>query len=332
MSEDLFAPAWARVDRANELRERMAQLWNDYISGHPFTPSLIGEGDGVYILRVWEDQPPAPELGVATGEWLYNVRSALDYVVWATAAHESGVIPPPNEAQLQYPIYDTEEAWNRNLYRLKHLADHHRSMLKVMQPFNSSLDANYLGWINRLARIDRHRHLNHMTAYLAEVEPVFAVPDGCTITLQWGERVLRDGKADVARIVVAPWHEGMDVQFNPRLGIDPEIEAWSGSQFWRRINYSERFRLLQVFVSAEIAAYEYDCTGTSRKAELLTDTYRTECDARRTATKRYPRRTSRPVAWTEPREGRRATRERFDGTDFPPEGPGTANDTRVGDR
>jgi hypothetical protein len=57
MSEDLFAPAWARVDRANQLRARMAQLWNDYISSHPFTPSPIGEGDGVYILRVWEDQP-----------------------------------------------------------------------------------------------------------------------------------------------------------------------------------------------------------------------------------------------------------------------------------
>jgi hypothetical protein len=304
----------------------MSQLWNDYISGHPFTPSLIGQGDGVYILRVWEDQPPSPELGVATGEWLYNVRSGLDYVVWATAAHESGVIPPPGEGQLQYPIYDTEEAWNRNLYRLKHLPDHHRLMLKVMQPFSSSLDANYLGWINRLARIDRHRHLNHMTAYLAEVEPVFAVPDGCTITVQWGERVLRDGKADVARIVVTPWHEGMDVQFNPRMGIDPEIEAWSGSEFWRRINYSERFLMLQVFVSAEIATYEYDCTGTSRKAELLTDAYRTECDARRTPTRRYPRRTSTPVAWAEPREERQATREKFGGTDFPPEGPDAAND------
>lgn len=165
-----------------------------------------------------------------------------------------------------------------------------------------------------------------MTAYLAEVEPVFAVPDGCTITLQWGERVLRDGKADVARIVVTPWHESMDIQFNPRMGVDPEIEAWSGSEFWRRINYSERFRMLQVFVAAEIATYEYDCTGISRKAELLTDAYREECDARRMVGKLYPRRASPPVVWTEPREGRRSTPQRFDGTDFPPEGPGKTGD------
>jgi hypothetical protein len=326
VTEDLFAASWARVDRAKELRQRMAALWNDYISGHPFTPSLIGEGDGVYILRVWEDEPQPPELAVATGEWLYNVRSALDYVVWATAAHETGVIPPPDEVQLQYPIYDTEETWNRNLYRLKHLAEHHRSMLKTMQPFNSNVDANYLGWINRLARIDRHRHLNHMTAYLAEVEPVFAVPDGCRITLQWGERVLREGKADVARVVVTPWHEGIEVEFNPRIGIDPEIEAWSGSEFWRRFKYSERFRMIEIFVAAEIATYEYDCTGASRKAELLTDAYRAECDARRTAKKRAPTRMATPVIWGEPHELQQASREKLDGTDFPPPGLDTSED------
>jgi hypothetical protein len=102
-----------------------------------------------------------------------------------------------------------------------------------------------------------------------------------------------------------------------RIGVDPEIEAWSGSEFWRRITYSERFRLLHVFVAAEIATYEYDCTGTSRKADLLTDGYKKECDARRTALQRYPRRALAPVVWTEPREARRSTKRRFDGTDFP---------------
>jgi hypothetical protein len=165
-----------------------------------------------------------------------------------------------------------------------------------------------------------------MTAYLAEVEPVFAVPDGCRITLQWGERVLREGKADVARVVVTPWHEGIEVEFNPRIGIDPEIEAWSGSEFWRRFKYSERFRMIEIFVAAEIATYEYDCTGASRKAELLTDAYRAECDARRTAKKRAPTRMATPVIWGEPHELQQASREKLDGTDFPPPGLDTSED------
>jgi len=320
VTEDLFAPAWARVQRADELRQQMAQLWNDDLDVHPFAPSLTGEGDGVYILRVWEEEPPPLGLAVATGEWLYNARSALDYVIWATAAYESGRLPPPDDGQLQYPIYDTEEAWNRNLYRLRSLADHHRVMLKTMQPFNSDLDANYLGWINRLARIDRHRHLSRVTAYLAVVEPVLAVPEGCTTTLQWGERMLRDGKADVARIVVTPWREGMDVEINPRIGVDPEIEAWSGSEFWRRIRISDRFHMLQIFLSGEIATYEYDCTGSSRKADLLTSEYKEECDGRRSAPRSHPRRVSKPVVWSDPHDGRRSTQNRFDGTDFPPDG------------
>jgi hypothetical protein len=194
-------------------------------------------------------------------------------------------------------------------------------MLKTMQPFDSDSDANYLGWINRLARIDRHRHLNHMTAYLAEMEPVIVVPHGYTTTLQWGERLLREGVADVARIVVTPWHPGIDVQVNPRFGIDPEIDAWSGSEFWKRVTYSERFRMLQVFVTAEIAIYEYDCTGISRKADLLTESYKTECDNRSTAKAGWPTRTREPVVWTEPRAGKPTTQERFDGSDFPANGP-----------
>jgi hypothetical protein len=323
VTDDLFAAAWSRVDRARELRRVMADIWGDYIARHPFTPSLIGEGDGVYVLRVWEDEPPPVELAVATGEWLYNVRSALDYIVWATAAHETRTIPPPSEAHLQYPIYDTEAAWDSNLYRLKHLAEHHRSMMKVMQPFNSDMDANYLGWINRLARIDRHRHLNHVTAYLAEVEPVFAVPDGCAVSLRWGERVVRDGKADVAQVTVDPWEEGMEIEFNPRIGIDAEIEAWSGSEFWRRINYSERLRVIEVFVAGEIAAYEYDCTGAGRKADVLTESYRQECDERREANKPSPKREPRDaVAWGEAEVARIATRHAQSDSDFPPDGPG----------
>jgi hypothetical protein len=299
----------------------MAEVWNAYIDGEPFTVSLEGEGEGVYVLRLNQDEPPPSGLAIATGEWLYNVRSALDYLIWATASHVTGQIPPPDEAQLQYPIYDTEDAWNRNLYRLKHLAEHHRAMLRTMQPFNSDLDANYLGWINRLARIDRHRHLNHMTTYLAEIEPVIAVPDGCSATLQWGERVLSEARADVARIVVTPWRPGMDVQVNPRFGVDPEIAAWSDSRFWKRVPYSRRFQMLQLFVAAEIAVYEYDCVGSSRGADSLTDHYKAECQTRLSDGRRHPTRAREPVTWTGPSPGKLTTSQRFDGIDFSPQFP-----------
>jgi hypothetical protein len=34
-----------------------------------------------------------------------------------------------------------------------------------------------------------------MTAYLAVIEPVIAVPEGCSATPQWGERLLSKARA-----------------------------------------------------------------------------------------------------------------------------------------
>src|SRR6476661_3374848 len=154
-------------------------------------------------------------------------------------------------------------------------------MLHEMQSFASDVDPNYLGWINRLSRINRHRRLGVMTSYLVEMTPVIGLPIGCTAVVAMGDRVLGAGKTDVLRIVVSPWSDDMKVEINPKSLIDPEIEDWSTSKFWRRITYSERFTTMQVFVAGEVAVYEYDCTGATRKPDLLTTEFKMESDARR---------------------------------------------------
>jgi hypothetical protein len=194
-------------------------------------------------------------------------------------------------------------------------------MLSTMQPFNSDPDANYLGWLNRLARIDRHRTLVTGAARLAQVEPVLQVPDGVQTTLEWGERVIIDGRADVARITVTPYRPGMDVRVNPRIGIDPEIAEWSQSPFWGRLHFDERLKMIQIFVAGEIAVYEYDCTGQGRSADMVAEAFRAQSDARRECTS-LPVQVRPPVEWTPAGPGRRSTRQRFDGGDFPPHGHG----------
>lgn len=316
MQDAPFDACWHRWERADEVRQKTPEIWNDFIADHPYDYSMDSRGGGEYIVQVWQTRPMPPEFAVAMGEWLYNLRSTLDYIMWATAVHVSGTRPPPNENHLQYPIFDEEKHWKNSLYRLNGLAPHHREMLKTMQPFNSDSDANFLGWINRLARIDRHRRLIDGTSYLAVIEPVFAIPEGSSMTLEWGERVLIDGRADVARVRISPWDESMEVSFNPRVGIDPEIREWSESPFWGPIQFSERMKMMQIFVAAEIAAYEYDCTGSGRKADLTTETFRDKCDARRKAVPIVS--TPRPeVEWVKAEAGRRSTDTALMGHDFP---------------
>lgn len=327
MTTEPFEAAWQRWERARVHMGEAVGEWNDFIADHDaFDFVLDGDGTGVYVLRVLQQRDVPSGLAIALGEWLYNLRSSLDYVVWATACYVAGQVPPPNEGVLQYPIYDEEAAWKRNQYRLKGLHPHHREMLLTMQPFSSDPDANYLGWINRLARIDRHRTLVTGAARIAQLDPVLQVPDKTEATLEWGERTVVDGYADVARVTVRPHQPGMDVSVNPRIGIDPEIGEWSRSPFWARWPFDDRLKMIQVFVAGEIATYEYDCTGSSRKAEMVTDRFRAESDARRSPVPRLAR-IRPPVEWKPARSARRTTRERFEGLDFPRHGAGPRDAT-----
>jgi hypothetical protein len=115
----------------------------------------------------------------------------------------------------------------------------------------------------------------------------------------------------------------MQVTVNPRIGIDPEVGEWAESRFWRRVRFSERLMMIQLFVAAEVAVCEYDCTGQTRKPDVLTDSYKAECDARERNDP--PRRVVEPWEWSSPAEGAPSTEERFFGRDFPPHGrgPGT---------
>ena len=321
MRDAPFDACWHRWDRAEKIRTELPQIWNEYIEQHPYDFSLDSRGDGVYVLRVWQTQPMPREFAVAMGEWLYNLRSTLDYVIWATAVHVSGRRPPPGESALQYPIYDKESGWDANKGKLKHLAPHHREMLRSMQPCFSNRDANFLGWINRLARIDRHRRLMDGTAHLAILEPAVEVPAGSEVDLWWGERVLVDGWADAVRIRVRPWSKSTRVAMNPRFGLDPEIREWAESPFWSGIRFDQRLVLMQTFVAAEIALYEYDCTGASRKEALVADDFKSESDSRRAGRKiESPLR--RDIDWQPAGNGRPSTRKTVDGGDFPPHGPG----------
>lgn len=314
--ENPFDSCWDRLDRISDHRVALADIWNEFIDGHPYEFALVHQGSGVHILEVEQTIPMPAAFALEFGEWLYNARALLDYIIWATSSFVTGQLPPPDEGRLQYPVYESPEAWTSNEYRLKHLAPHHRQMLLQMQPFNGDSDANYLGVINRLARIDRHRRLTIGTAYLAEAQPVIQVPYGVGTSLQWGQRVLVDGRAEVARISVTPWIDGTEVLVNPRIGIDPEVAEWAESAFWSKVRFTERLRMIQIFLSAEIAVYEYDCTGSSRKSDVLTSSYRDECDQRGPL---GPIQLSEPmeVVWGPPAEGVVSSEERFRGEDFP---------------
>lgn len=312
MVEDPFSNCWFRWERANEHRMEMVSVWNAYIDQHPHDVQLHHQGQGVYVVRITETEPFPSKFAGLFGEWINNLRASLDYIIWATSTYVSGRIPPPNSGTLQYPIYDDEATWKKNLYRIKNLPNHQQTQLKQMQPFAGDLDKNYLGLINRLGRIDRHRTLVSGSGYLTEFKPAFGIDPKPKKqpTLQFGSRIVRGPFTDVARIEISPWDESTTVKFNPRATIDPEIYEWSSSPFWSSVPFGQRLRIVQEFVAGEIAMYEYDCKGSSRRESLLTDNFRNECDSRERS--KTPERVSvENDAWGEPKTPTPTTLERI---------------------
>lgn len=280
---DPFAACWHRIERAETHRQAAADIWNAWIEDEPYRFAIHHQGDGKFAVSVIQQSPAPPEMAVFMGEWLYNLRCALDYAIYATAICDSGKDPPPGEGSLQFPCYFTEETYRKNENRLKPLSDYHRTeIVEFMQPYrHEDPDTSALGWLHKLARIDRHRRLTFMLGYVAELNPIVAVPAHCSVKHEPAKRVIIDGEAEIAHFTVSPWQDDWHVQVNPRAGIDPEIGDWAQSTFWSRIRYNERLLMLKVAVESVVVPFEYDCTGDSRKAKLLTESFRAECDARR---------------------------------------------------
>ncbi len=107
------------------------------------------------------------------------------------------------------------------------------------------------------------------------------VPEGCEAELEWGDRVVTEGRARFATVSVRPWEDGWHIEANPRAGIDPEIAEWASSPFWRGVRYKERLIMLEILVMTMVGPLEYDCLGTSQRADMLTEEFKAECDARR---------------------------------------------------
>ncbi|TFV79400.1 hypothetical protein E4P39_01815 [Blastococcus sp. CT_GayMR19] len=128
--------------------------------------AVDSQGNGQ--IRVERRKPLPAELSLTFGEFLYNLRAALDNCLYAVAIIDSGQSPPPNATLLEWPITLTPVNWRNNARRLAGLAPEIRQALEHIQPYNAEApDWNCLRILHDLARLDRHRALHLTTHYAA---------------------------------------------------------------------------------------------------------------------------------------------------------------------
>jgi hypothetical protein len=143
---------------------------------------------GQVIVRaaVFKDTPVIG-WGVLIGDFIHNLRSALDQLTWALTVLYQGAPPVPltrDWKRVAFPIFTDRQAYEEitrsgnptprsGLAKIWGIPDPIRTAIHGLQPFNSGQDAprHSLAVLEELWNTDKHRFVN-ITGALAEIRNV----------------------------------------------------------------------------------------------------------------------------------------------------------------
>jgi len=115
--------------------------------------------------------PNAPiSWSVTFGEILYNLRSALDHLIWQLVL-ANGQCPGRHNA---FPITNDAQRWKKTKDNLlSGVSSRHKSMIGYLQPFTGGIDLPFdvsnFKLLRDLSDIEKHRHL--IVAFIASMGP-----------------------------------------------------------------------------------------------------------------------------------------------------------------
>lgn len=190
----------ARLQRCQDHIDSFHSTWDKHLSSRPHSVGMDMDNEGNGRLYLIRHKEPPLILSLFLGEFLYELRAALDNALYAAAIIDSGDNPPPKADKLEWPICRSKEAWKRQRSRLSALSKELQDDLYAIQPFNAEAPGwNCLAILNDMARLDRHRAVHFITSFASdgwmkhdeelvtdlEVFPGPIQPDGTFVTFRW---------------------------------------------------------------------------------------------------------------------------------------------------
>lgn len=163
----------AKLDRAKEHLEFVKAELEAFKLRKPHVRVMTNPANDAAWVSWWTDDPNLPmSTSVRIGEFLYNLRSALDNLVCALVRKEKGTWAA-SCVGIAFPIHTDGEAYERDASRaLKGVPASARTLIHGLQPFSrgnsASMDPLYL--LNQLRNRDTHRAFVLGLAYRKDIQ------------------------------------------------------------------------------------------------------------------------------------------------------------------
>jgi hypothetical protein len=203
-----------KVMRAETHLHELNRKRVEWINGHPYT--FVVKPDtkpDTYFFELVETSAPPTHLGVILGDYVHNLRSALDHLVWQLVETVNGVEVPRNRrAEVFFPLAPTRrEFWDKP--PLSYLTVEQVAFIEGFQPYRKGDAPNRLRNLHDFWNADKHRVINPVVVRVAEQGPLFKWNASAGNPSTWFDRTvpLKTG-AKVAGYRMTP------------VGPDPKVE------------------------------------------------------------------------------------------------------------
>jgi len=147
-----------RVERARRHFMELDQAIRDFMDDNPYpTTREVDPERGGFQFRVWIKKELPPNLGLIFGDFVHNLRAALDNLIY-----ESALQKHPNPGSTKWPFCQSREAFDE-FGMLKYLEDEAIQALESYQPYHGSMEnwqPRYLAVLNNFWNRDKHRTTN----------------------------------------------------------------------------------------------------------------------------------------------------------------------------
>jgi hypothetical protein len=221
--------ARAKIARAEYHLEELHSETGFWINGSPY--ALMEKRDtkpDTYCFELIEMHDPPMALGLIFGDYVHNLRSALDHLVWQFVLLNGRTVPRHRWNEVYFPVVDTRvgEFWEKP--PLRWLTAEQVMFIEGFQPYRSGDAPNPLSDLNYLWNADKHRLINPVATRIAKEGPTFRITEGRATT--WFNTKI----ALEARAKVAGWRA------DP--GTQPKVQV---TRFPVDIAFGERGRLIE---------------------------------------------------------------------------------------